>query len=142
MPRMTTGQLAQRGGVNVESIRFYEREGLLPSPPRTAGGYRMFAEDDVRRIHFIKRAQDLGFTLKEIKDLLELRFDPDIRCDHVQQRARAKLADIESKIRDLQRMEKALARLAAACPGSGDSDRCPIWKALDSETEPVQTERR
>lgn len=133
MTPMTTGKLARRGGVNVESIRFYEREGLLPAPPRTAGGYRAFTEDDVRRIRFIKRAQELGFTLKEIKELLELRHDPDTRCDDVRRRAEAKLADISRKIRDLQRMKKALARLATACPAGEASDRCPIWQTLDAD---------
>src|SRR5688500_11720667 len=117
---LTSGEVAKRGGVNLESLGFYEREGLLPKPPRTRSGYRLFSDDSVRRIRFIKRAQDLGFSLREIKELLELRFHPAKDCGEVRQRAEAKLAQIEQKIRDLHRMRKALAKLTAACPGRGD----------------------
>src|SRR5687768_15924154 len=114
MSGLTTGELAKRGGVNLESIRFYEREKLLPKPPRTASGYRMFSEDAVRRVRFIKRAQELGFPLREIRELLALRLEPGTRCADMRQKAEAKLTDIDRKIRDLQRMKRALARLTAA----------------------------
>ena len=130
---LTTGELARRGGVNRESIRFYEREGLLPAPPRTAAGYRKFPPDSVRRVRFIKRAQDLGFTLREVKELLALRFDPGSSCGDVRRRADAKLQDIGRKIHDLRRMKEALARLAAACPGRGATGDCPILESLDAE---------
>ena len=130
---LTTGKLAKRGGVNLESIRFYEREGLLPAPPRTASGYRKFPPDSVRRVRFIKRAQDLGFTLREIKELLSLRVDPAGSCADVRRRAEAKLQDIGRKIHDLRRMQGALARLAAACPGRGATGDCPILESLDAE---------
>lgn len=136
MTGLSTGELAKQGGVNLESIRFYEREGLLAKPPRTAAGYRMFSVDDARRVRFIKRAQELGFSLREIKELLALRFDPDTSCGDVRQKAEAKLTDIDQKIRDLQRMKKALARLTTACPGRGGIDDCPILETLDS-THPV-----
>ena len=88
---MTTGirtsELARQGGINLESIRFYEKQGLLPKPPRSVAGYRMFAPDAVRRVRFIKRAQELGFSLKEIKELLALRLDPDTTCGDVRRRA-------------------------------------------------------
>ena len=132
MPALTTGELAKQGGVNLESIRFYERERLLPKAPRTASGYRMFSADDVRRVRFIKRAQELGFSLKEIKELLALRFDPDTSCADVRKRAETKLSDIDQKISDLKRMRKILARLTSACPGRGNLDRCPILESLDS----------
>jgi MerR family mercuric resistance operon transcriptional regulator len=133
MGGLTTGALAKRGGVNLESIRFYEREGLLPKPPRTAGGYRVFSDQDLRRVKFIKRAQELGFSLREIKDLLELRLNPDTSCSDVRRKAEAKLADIERKISDLRRMRSALGHLATACPGRGATTDCPILEALDAE---------
>ena len=132
MPGLTTSEVARQGGVNLESIRFYERERLLPKPPRTASGYRMFSADDVRRVRFIKRAQELGFSLREIKELLALRFDPDTSCADVRKRAEAKLLDIDQKVSDLKRMRKTLGRLATACPGRGNLDGCPILESLNS----------
>lgn len=132
MARLTTGELARQGGVNLESIRFYEREGLLPKPPRTAAGYRLFAEDDVRRVQFIKRAQELGFSLREVKELLALRIEPGSSCADVRHKAEAKLTDIDKKIRDLQRMKKTLAGLTTACPGRGAISDCPILESLNA----------
>ena len=136
MPALTTGELASQGGVNVESIRFYERERLLRKPPRTASGYRMFTPDDVRRVRFIKRAQELGFSLREIKELLALRLEPDTGCADVRKRAETKLSDIDQRISDLKRIRKVLARLTTACPGRGNVNSCPILEGLDS-TNPV-----
>lgn len=132
MTGLSTGELAKQGGVNLESIRFYEREGLLAKPPRTAAGYRVFAESDARRVRFIKRAQELGFSLREIKELLALRFEAGTTCCDVRQKAQAKLTDIDRKIGDLRRMKRTLARLATACPGRGSIDDCPILETLDS----------
>ena len=132
MATLTTGELARQGGVNLESIRFYERERLLPKPPRTAGGYRMFTPDDVRRVRFVKRAQELGFSLREIKELLALRFEPDTSCADVRKRAQSKLSDIDQKISDLKRMRKILDLLTTACPGRGTINGCPILESLDS----------
>ena len=140
MPSLTTGELAKQGGVNLESIRFYERERLLPKAPRTASGYRMFSADDVRRVRFIKRAQELGFSLKEIKELLALRFDPATNCGDVRNRAEEKLTDIDQKIRDLQRIKKTLARLTTSCPGRGAMSDCPILECLDG-VNPVPKSR-
>ena len=128
---LTTGELAKRGGVNLESIR----EGLLPKPPRTRSGYRLFSDDSVRRIRLIKRAQELGFSLREVKELSELRFDPSTSCREVRERSLAKLADVEQKIRDLQRTKRTLVDLTTACPGHGNTGDCPILKSLSS-TEP------
>ena len=127
------GQLAERGQVNLQTIRYYEREGLLPKPPRLASGYRVFSPDAVRRVRFIKRAQELGFSLKEIKELLSIRIDPESDCADVQRLARAKVADIEEKIRTLQGMKKVLGKLASACPGRGPSSDCPILESFEPE---------
>jgi len=98
MATFTTSKLARQSGVNLESIRFYERQGLLRKPARSAGGYRMFTHDDVRSVLFIKRAQELAFSLKEIKELLALRFAPGRRCSEFRARAQAKLDDIDGRL--------------------------------------------
>ena len=140
MDGITTSELARRGGINLESIRFYERQGLLPKPPRTASGYRMFPAESIRRVRFIKRAQELGFSLKEIKELLALRLDPDTSCADVRRQADEKLAGIDQKLHDLRRMKQALARLAATCPGRGATSDCPILGSLETD-EPRTTVR-
>ena len=132
MNGLRTSDVAKQANVNLETIRFYERKGLLPKPPRTASGYRTFPPEMVRRVHFIKRTQDLGFSLKEIKELLALRHDPGTTCCDVRRRAEEKLAQIDAKVRDLQRMKKTLTRLTAACPGRGATTTCPILESLDA----------
>ena len=132
MDRLRTSDVAKQANVNLETIRYYERKGLLPKPPRTASGYRTFSSETVRRVQFIKRSQELGFSLKEIKELLTLRIDPRTTCTDVRRRAEEKVADIALKIHDLQRMKKALTQLAAVCPGRGATSTCPILKTLDS----------
>src|SRR5713101_8586208 len=112
---VTTSELAKRGGVNLETIRYYERVGLLPKPPRSAAGYRQFSAESVRRIRFIKRAQELGFSLKEIKELLALRIAPGSTRADVRKRAETKIADIEGKVQHLRAMKKALVRLTNSC---------------------------
>lgn len=126
------GQVAERGGVNLQTIRYYEREGLLPEPPRLQSGYRMFPEDTIRRVRFIKRGQELGFTLAEIKELLSLRIDSRRECSDVKRLANAKIADIEEKIRTLEAMKRVLTGLTQICPGSGSSTECPILESIDS----------
>ena len=96
MGALTRGELAQQGRVNSETVRYYERRGLLPKPPRTPSGYRAFSSEAVRRVRFIKRAQGLGFSLKEIKALLTLRIDPRRSCGDVRTRAEAKIEEIEA----------------------------------------------
>ena len=137
MPAMTIGQVARQAGVGVETVRFYERTGLLTAPPRRASGYRQYAQEAVTRLQFIKRAKELGFSLKEITELLSLRVDPETTCGEVKQRAEAKIADIEAKLRDLQRMKEALTTLVAACSGSGPTSQCPILDALESHAATV-----
>ena len=133
MERLTRGELARQGGVNLETIRYYERQGLLPKPPRSPAGYRLFSPDDLRRLRFIRRAQELGFSLREIKELLALRIDPSGTSMDVRRRAEAKIADVEGKINSLRAMKKSLARLTAACSGEGSVGDCPILESLHSE---------
>jgi MerR family mercuric resistance operon transcriptional regulator len=127
------GDVAEQGGVNLQTIRYYEREGLLPEPPRLASGYRIFPESAVRRVRFIKRAQELGFSLAEIRDLLSLRENVDAGAQNMRERTRAKVADIEEKIRTLRAMKDALNALAESCPGCGPLSECPILDALDAK---------
>ncbi len=130
MKTLTIGRVAGQAGVGVETVRFYERQGLLEEPPRRQSGYREYGEDAVARLRFIRRAKQLGFTLREIKELLALRRDPSTPGADVKRRAEAKIADIEMKVRALQRMKKALMKLTAACSGHGTSSECPLLDAL------------
>lgn len=130
---LTIGKLATAVGVGVETIRFYEREGLLPEPPRKRSGYRQYPANAVARVQFIRRAKDLGFTLKEIAELLRLRVDPDKSCADVRQLAKAKIADVDAKMADLARIKGALQRLARTCPGKGPTSECPILEANDAD---------
>jgi MerR family transcriptional regulator, copper efflux regulator len=135
MKPLTIGQVARQAGVGVETVRFYERQGLLEEPSRRESGYRQYPEDVVARLRFIKRAKELGFSLKEIKELLALRVDPATTCAEVKRQAEAKIADIEARIASLLRMKKALVRLTAVCRGQGPTSECPILDALDKEAE-------
>jgi MerR family copper efflux transcriptional regulator len=130
MTTLTIGQVARQADVGVETVRFYERRGLLEEPPRRRSGYREYGEDAVTRLRFIRRAKQLGFTLKEIKELLALRRDPSTPGADVKRRAEDKIADIDLKIRSLQRMKKALVKLTAACSGHGTSAECLLLDAL------------
>ena len=134
MKTLSIGQLARSAGVGVETVRFYERQGLLQEPARKDSGYRQYAEDVIARLRFIKRAKELGFSLKEIKELLALRVDPDTTCADVRSKAQAKIADVEEKIEALQKIKKALVQLSTACRGRGPTSECPILDALDKET--------
>jgi Cu(I)-responsive transcriptional regulator len=127
---MSIGQVARQAGVGVETVRFYERQGLLDEPDRKASGYRQYDEEAVAVLRFIRRAKKLGFTLKEIKGLLALRLDASASRAEVRQQAQAKVADIEAKIADLQRMRDALAKLIRKCHGDGAASGCPILEAL------------
>ena len=131
MKAVTIGDVADRTSIGVETIRFYERRGLLTEPARNPSGYRQYQEEDITRLLFIKRAKDLGFTLNDIKELLSLRLDPVASCPEVQRLAEAKIGDIEAKIRSLQSMKKALVKLMAACQGRGEMSSCPVLEALN-----------
>jgi MerR family mercuric resistance operon transcriptional regulator len=119
MKPLTIGALASRAGVGVETIRFYERKGLVRRPPRPGTGFRLYPEETVARIRFIRQAQTLGFTLQEIRGLLALRVAPGTDCAAVRSRAVAKLANVEARLEELERIQGALAKLIAACPGRG-----------------------
>ena len=133
METMTIGQLAQKAQVNVETIRYYERRGLVPKPPRRESGYRQYVRNDVDRIRFIKRAQGLGFTLQEITELFELRVDPDTTCAAIKAQAETKIVDISEKIKTLQRMRKVLVQLTTACDSEAPTGLCPILESLEME---------
>ena len=135
MNHLTIGQLAKQGGVKLETIRYYERRGILPHPPRTSSGYRSFSNESVRRLRFIKRAQVLGFSLREIEELLMLRARPGRSCATVQAKAKAKIADIDTKLQQLSAMRGALTRLVATCARRGTTSACPILDSLDTEGE-------
>jgi len=130
---LTIGKLASQGGVNVMTIRYYEQRGLLSKPSRTAAGYRLYADDAVRRLRFIKQAQLLGFSLVEIQDLLSLRMQPETTCADIRMRAKEKIAAVDRKIADLQRIKSALTSLASVCKGKGPTSECPILEALETE---------
>ena len=131
------GEVARRAGVSVEAIRYYERLGLIARAPRTPSGYRKFDPEVLRRLQFVQRAQALGFSLEEIRDLLELRVASDATAADVRTRAEEKLSEIEAKIAALQAMRGALRRLMEACCGSGPTGACPILDALDGSDDAV-----
>lgn len=135
MRDLTIGQVAKRTGVGVETIRFYEREGLLEEPDRRDSGYRQYGQEVIARLRFIRKAKDLGFTLKEIKELLSLRIDPTITCADVKARAEAKIIDIENRISTLECMKAALVRITESCHGKGPTSQCPILEALDHQDD-------
>lgn len=130
---MTIGKLAKRSGVKVSTLRVYEREGVLTAPERTAANYRLYREDDVARIRFTRRAQELGFTLAEIKELLGLRVSRKISCSDVRHLAEAKIADIETRVRSLQQMRQALQKLAEQCAAGRSNSSCPILEHLETD---------
>lgn len=135
MKTLTIGRVAKQAGVGVETVRFYERRGLLETPPRRPSGYREYGEDAVARLRFIRRAKQLGFTLREIKELLALRRDPSNPGGDLKRRAEAKIAEIELKIRTLQKMKKALVKLTVACREHGATAECPLLRALGESDE-------
>jgi MerR family mercuric resistance operon transcriptional regulator len=133
MNSLTIGHLARKSGMNLETVRYYERRGLLPKPPRSASGYRLFPIEAAQRLKFIQRAKELGFSLKEIGELLSLRVSPTTTSAGIRAKAEAKIADIKSKIRTLESMEKTLRKLTKSCIGCGPLAECPILESLDGE---------
>lgn len=131
MESLTTGKLAKLAGVNIETIRYYERRGLIPKPPRKGSGYRQYSPKTTKQIQFIKHAQELGFSLKEIQELLSLRLDSQTPCSEVRKRTEKKITDIEEKIKALKKMKGVLAKLTRACSGHSPISECPILEALD-----------
>jgi MerR family mercuric resistance operon transcriptional regulator len=132
MGKLTTSRVAQLGGVNLETIRYYERRGLLPQAPRTQAGYRQFSPETAQRLRFIKRAQALGFSLDEVRELLALRMEKRNRAE-VRARAETKMADIKEKMKILAAMRDTLRRLIEQCEQCASAE-CPILDSLDQES--------
>jgi Hg(II)-responsive transcriptional regulator len=139
METLSIGMLAKKAEVNIQTVRYYERRGLLPDPSRLESGYRQYSKSHLARLRFIKHAKGLGFSLKEIMELLSLRVDPNTTCADVKKRAEAKLVDVEDKILALQRIKGALAHLVGLCRGRGPTSECPILEALEATNEDFST---
>lgn len=129
---LTIGQVAKQASVGVETIRFYERKRLIAQPKRPSSGFRTYDEQTIRRIRFIRQAQELGFSLAEIRQLLALRVDPRRSCADVRSEAEAKIEDIDGKIASLRQMRDALVEITRSCSGQGPTSQCPILDAIES----------
>ena len=132
MNGLTIGKVAKSAGIGIETVRFYEKQGLINPPPRSDSNYRIYPEQVVVRLRFIKRAKSLGFTLHEIKELLSFRHDPQATKADIKRQTEAKIENIKQKISDLTRMQKALETLDESCDGHGPTSECPILDALES----------
>jgi MerR family transcriptional regulator, copper efflux regulator len=132
---LTIGQVARAADVNIQTIRYYERRGLFPPSERTPTGYRQYPAEAVVRLRFIRHAQELGFSLNEIQDLLGLRVRHGAACDAVERKTRHKIEVVQQRIRDLQRMKRTLERLAAACAARRPTDDCPILEVLEEHDD-------
>ena len=127
---MLIGQLSDQSGVKLETIRYYERAGLLPLPPRSPSGYRQYRPDHLRRLVFLRRSRQLGFSIKEVQDLLNLASQPDRVCKDVTRLAATHVVSVKAKIRELKRLQRALEKLVGACPGKARIAECGILEAL------------
>ena len=137
MSAMTIGKVARKSGVGVETIRFYERRGLIEQPPKPLNaGFRVYPQESIERIRFIREAQELGFSLCEIGELLSLRADPSADCADVRERAQDKLEEVRRKIAQLERIHAALEELIAACPAKGALRTCSILEAIEGGNMP------
>lgn len=132
---MKIGQLARHADTGIDTVRFYERQGLLPTPQRQASGYRHYDDGDVARLRFIRHAKALGFTLVEIRELLALSGHREEDMAGIKEAAMEKLADVEARLTELNRIRQGLQTLVDSCPGHGPLDHCPILAAL-SEQQP------
>ncbi len=130
---MKIGEVAKAAGVGIDAVRFYEREGLIPEPARRPSGYRMYSPDVVLSLRFIRRAKELGFSLKEISELLSLETAAEATAADVRKLAETKLADIEERIRALQRRRRALRKATESCTGQGPTSGCSILQTLNRE---------
>ena len=136
MNGLTIGRVARSANLAVDTVRYYEREGLLERPARTDAGYRQYSPETVARLRFIRQAKQLGFSLREIKELLSLRVGAGSSCGEVKTRAQRKLADVDRRITQLRRVRQALSKLAAECSGRGPTSECPILEALEKNVPP------
>jgi MerR family copper efflux transcriptional regulator len=127
---MKIGDISKLCRMSIDTVRFYERQGLIPKPARRASGYREYDQDDVLRLRFIRRSKELGFTLRDIGELLSLSAYQGSDMAHVKQKAEQRLEEVEGKIKELQRMRRGLKTLIEACPGHGTLRSCPIIEAL------------
>ena len=130
---MKIGEVAKAAGIGIDAVRFYERQGLIPEPARQPSGYRVYSADVVLSLRFIRRAKELGFSLKEISELLSLETAANATAADVKKLAEAKLADMEERIRALQRMRRALKKAVSGCPGKGPTSRCSVLRSLADE---------
>lgn len=126
---MTIGKLASKASVNIETIRYYEKEGILPSPPRTESGYRLYTAEHYKRLMFVRRSRELGFSLNEIRTMLQMVDGENLTCAEVKNVTMNHLDDIREKITDLQKLKKTLQKIASQC-GGGETPNCPIIDAL------------
>lgn len=127
---MKIGEVSKQSNVGIETIRYYEREGLLAEPERRPSGYRQYDQTVVSRLQFIRRTKELGFTLAEIKELLGLWFDANTRCEHVRNKAEQKIENIEDKIRSLQKMKRSLKKVIGECASRDAVEDCPLLEGL------------
>ncbi len=134
MRTFSIGQLAKRTGVAIDTVRYYERNGMLAPASRLESGYRRYGETELKRLRFIRRAKVLGFTLADIRELLSLSDERNVA--KVKRAAEAKLADVEQRLAELERIRSGLRSLVAACPGHGRAEACPILNALNEEDGP------
>jgi len=132
MKGLTRSEVAKKCGVNIETLRYYEKNNIIEPPQRSISGYRMYSEEDVIKIKFIKNARNLGFTLKEISDLMKLRVDKKKNCDSVIVKARQKREEVDQKIKDLKAMRKALVQLINKCEESELTNDCPILSTFET----------
>ncbi len=130
---ITIGKLSSQTGVNIETIRYYEKEGILPAPPRTEGGHRLYTEEHLKRLMFVRRSRELGFSLDEIRTMLDMVDGGNLTCAEVKNITLKHLDDVRDKISDLQKLEKTLKAIASQCKGSKTPD-CPIIDALNTST--------
>jgi MerR family mercuric resistance operon transcriptional regulator len=142
MTTLRIGDLARKGKVNLETIRYYEREGLMRPPQRTSSGHRAYAPGDVHQLHFIKHSQALGFTLTEIKELLTLKVGPDQPCFDVVHQLEAKTLEVKAKIAHLRGIERTLVNMKRSCEGRCSMSECPILKSLGTRTTSSGTRLR
>ncbi len=126
---MPIGELSRRTRVNIETIRYYERTGVLPHPPRTEGGRRVYGEDDLKRVGFVRRCRELGFALDSVREMLRMVDGGDVTCDQVREIATDHLGDVRARIADLKNMEKTLGATVSRCAG-GETPDCPILETL------------
>lgn len=139
-PSLTRGQLAKRVGVNVETLRYYERLDLLSPPTRKSSGYRIYGPSELRRLHFIKNAQALGFTLQEIAEFLNLRIGSTAACGDVRRKTQVKLGQVEKKIEYLESLARSLRQLIRSCEAEQITDHCPILESLEQQAERTSKE--